>query len=227
MTGPADAAAMRTMMVESQVRPNQVNDRRVLDVMRRLPREAYAPAGALAYSDADIALGQGRYLLAPMLIGRLAQLVMMNNPKHVLVIGAGSGYGAAILAGCGAAVTALEEDSPPAPPAEPGLRRARGKLPLGWPGGGPYDAILIEGAVPAIPPILAAQLEPGGRGHRDPGGQRGAGRAGPGRHRRAWPERLCRRADVRLHRPHPAGVPAGAGICVLTTRCRFTMRTET
>ena len=163
MTGPADAAAMRAMMVESQVRPNQVNDRRVLDAMRRLPREAYAPAGALAYSDADIPLGQGRFLLAPMLIGRLAQLVMMNNPKHVLVVGAGSGYGAAILAGCGAAVTALEEDAPPAPPAQPGLRRVHGRLPLGWPGGGPYDAIFIEGAVPAIPPIYAAQLAPGGR----------------------------------------------------------------
>ncbi len=166
MTGLAEAAAMRAIMVESQVRPNQVNDRRVIDAMRLLPREAYAPAGALAYCDADIPLGKGRFLLAPMLIGRLAQLVMMNNPKHVLVVGAGSGYGAAVLAGCGAAVTALEEDAHlvVAPPREePALRRVAGKLLLGWPSGGPYDAILIEGSVPEIPPIFAAQLAPGGR----------------------------------------------------------------
>ncbi len=164
---PADAAAARALMVETQVRPNNVNDRRVIDAMRTLPREAYAPAGSLAYTDGDIPLGGGRVMLAPMLIGRLAQLVMMDNPVHVLVVGAGSGYGAALLACCGAEVVALEEEqrlaAVPGVPAVPGLRRVMGRLVLGWPAGGPYDAICIEGAVPEIPANFAAQLRPGGR----------------------------------------------------------------
>lgn len=167
-TGPANAAALtRALMVETQLRPNNVNDRRVIEAMRMLPREAYVPAGALAYTDADIALGGGRVMLAPMLIARLAQLVMMANPAHVLVVGAGSGYGAAVLATCGVEVVALEEEqrlaAVPGVPAVPGLKRVLSRLVLGWPAGGPYDAICIEGAVPEIPPGFAAQLRPGGR----------------------------------------------------------------
>ncbi len=159
--------AARACMVDSQVRPNQVNDRRVIEAMRSLPRQAFAPAGTLAYSDADIALGQGRYLLAPMLIGRLAQLVMADNPAHVLVIGAGAGYGAALLAACGTQVVALEEDKALASGAlaahAPVVERAMGPLLKGWPAAGPYDVIFIEGAVTEIPMILVAQLAAGGR----------------------------------------------------------------
>ncbi len=162
----AASAAQRLIMVDSQVRPNQVNDRRVIEAMRRLPRENYAPSSVLAYADADIPLGDGRYMLAPMLIGRLVQLVMMNNPARVLVVGAGAGYGAALLAACGVEVVALEEDDrffKNPPPRAIGVQRVQGKLACGWPSGGPYDAILIEGAVPAIPPLFAAQLAPRGR----------------------------------------------------------------
>ncbi len=164
--------AARACMVDSQVRPNQVNDSRVVEAMRTLPRQAFAPAGALAYSDADLALGHGRYLLAPMLIGRLAQLVMADNPAHVLVIGAGAGYGAAVLAACGAQVVALEEDEAMASGVTtsdalathaPAVQQATGPLLKGWPPAGPYDVIFIEGAVIEIPAILAAQLAPVGR----------------------------------------------------------------
>jgi protein-L-isoaspartate(D-aspartate) O-methyltransferase len=154
-------------MVDSQVRPNSVNDRRIIDAMRALPREDFAPQGAFAYADADIALGEGRYMLAPMTIARLTQLIMADSPAHVLVIAAGSGYGAAVLSLAGAAVVALEEDERLTNGAltahAPAVETARGKLVAGWPAGGPYDAILIEGAVQDLPDALIAQLTPKGR----------------------------------------------------------------
>ena len=101
----------RETMVDSQVRPSLVHDSRVIEAMRALPREAFAPSGAVAYADTDLDLGQGRYLLSPLVTARLAQLVMTTNPAHVLVVGAGSGYTAALLAACGAQVVALEEDT--------------------------------------------------------------------------------------------------------------------
>jgi protein-L-isoaspartate(D-aspartate) O-methyltransferase len=157
----------REKMVDCQVRPNQVSDRRVLSAMRSLPREAFAPPGAFVYSDADIPLGQGRYLLSPMVTARLAQLVMANSPAHVLVVAAGTGYMAALLDACGAKVVALEEEerlnTGALAQTAPNVELVAGKLKSGWPAGGPYDAILIEGAVPAIPGGFAAQLMPEGR----------------------------------------------------------------
>jgi protein-L-isoaspartate(D-aspartate) O-methyltransferase len=167
VTAGGGTLIQRNLMVDAQVRPNNVNDRRVIEAMRALPREAFAPAGSLPYSDADIPLGNGRYMLAPMTIARLAQLVLADNPATVLVIAAGSGYGAAILAAGGAQVVALEEDAALATGAlarfAPTVESVRGPLAKGWPAAGPYDAILIEGAVTAIPDILAAQLVPAGR----------------------------------------------------------------
>jgi len=163
----ADPALPRALMVDSQVRPNQVSDARVISAMRALPREAFGPPNARVYADADIALGGGRYLLAPMTIARLTQLVLRNNPKTILVIGAGAGYGAAILAAAGASVTALESDPALDTGAlrkfAPGVTSATGPLHEGFAPGGPYDAIFIEGAVAEIPSALATQLAPGGR----------------------------------------------------------------
>lgn len=165
---PAVASApMRLLMVDSQVRPNQVSDPRVIAAMRALPREDFAPAGSRPYADYDIPLGNGRFMLAPMAIAKLVQLVLAGAPKTVLVIGAGTGYGAALLALSGAAVTALESD-----PAfdtgalarhAPEVRRITGALAKGDPGAAPYDAIFIEGAVSRLPETLAPQLAPRGR----------------------------------------------------------------
>jgi protein-L-isoaspartate(D-aspartate) O-methyltransferase len=160
-------AQMRLNMVNSQVRPNQVNDRRVVAAMRELPREDFTPEGRLAYTDADIPLGGGRFMPAPMLMARLAQLVMANNPELVLVVGAGSGYGAALLSHAGAKVVALEDTpgliSPALARVAPEVTVVTGSLKAGWPALGPYDAILFEGAIMKIPDDFAKQLTPGGR----------------------------------------------------------------
>lgn len=160
-------AMMRDVMVDSQVRPNEVKDLRVSEAMRMLPREAFAPLGSLAYSDQDLSLGNGRYMLQAMTIARLAQLALEKNPHHVLVVGAGSGYLAALLSLAGAEVVALEEDSRLANDAlktcAPKVQAVFGPLAAGWPAGGMYDVIVIEGAVLQIPEILKGQLAPNGR----------------------------------------------------------------
>lgn len=157
----------RDHMVDSQIRPNHVHDTRVIGAMRALPREAFAPEGSLAYADSDIPLGQGRYLIKPMITARLAQAVLAANPANVLVVGAGSGYLAAILGAAGVAVVALEEearlDTGALARFGTNVEAVSGPLAAGWPAGGPYDAIVIEGAVPEIPAAFAAQLVPGGR----------------------------------------------------------------
>lgn len=168
-----DFAAARAMMVDSQVRPNKVTDPRIIAAMRSLPRERFVPAAqaSLAYSDEDVPLGGGRVLLEPMVIARLVQIAAVQEGERVLVVGAGSGYGAALLAACGADVTALEQDAAllamaraALPQLAPGVKLVEGALAEGWKGGAPYDLILIEGAVPEIPPALPALLRgDGGR----------------------------------------------------------------
>jgi protein-L-isoaspartate(D-aspartate) O-methyltransferase len=172
---PASASAANTdmffdareCMVNSQIRPNKVGDPRILAAMRRIPRERFVPRNArhLAYVDEDIPLGNGRFMMEPMVLARLLQVALLQENERVLVVGAGSGYGAAILAACGCRVTALEEDgalvalAQAVLPAEaPGVTLVTGPLRAGWPANAPYDVILIEGAVPEIPPALGAQL---------------------------------------------------------------------
>ncbi|HQT47180.1 MAG: hypothetical protein B7X08_07490 [Acidocella sp. 20-63-7] len=157
----------REIMVDNQVRPNKVNDRRIITAMRTLPREAFAPTGANAYADVDVALGGGRFLLSPMLTARLAQLALAGDAGNALVVGAGAGYLAAVLSATGLHVVALEEearlDTGALARVAPQVEAVRGPLAAGWGANGPYDLIVIEGAVPEIPENFAAQLAPGGR----------------------------------------------------------------
>ncbi len=159
--------AARDYMVDSQVRPNHVHDIRIIGAMRELPREAFSPSGLLAYADADVPLGGGRFMLKPMLVAQLAQLALDAHPAHGLIIGAGSGYLAALLSLAGMDVVALEEEERLTTPAlaaqAPKVQSVSGKLAAGWPAGSPYDVIIIEGAVMEIPANLEAQLTPGGR----------------------------------------------------------------
>lgn len=166
-------ADARKCMVDSQIRPNRVTDPRVLAAMRSIPRERFLPPGvqALAYADEDVPLGNGRFLMEPMVFAKLLQAAALRENERVLVVGAGTGYGAAVLAACGCRVTALEEDPALLAMATralateaPSVTLVSGPLAAGWPSQGPYDLVLIEGAVPEIPAALAAQtLQESGR----------------------------------------------------------------
>lgn len=167
-----DYTAARDHMVDSQIRPNKVTDPRVLDAMRALPREEFVPPSlaAVAYIDEDLPLGRGRVLMEPMVIARLVQLARVRPGERALVIGAGTGYGAALLAACGAEVTALDDDEVllaialrVLPRHAPAVKIVHGALSAGLLQGAPWDIILLEGAVAAIPDVLAGQVAHGGR----------------------------------------------------------------
>ncbi len=162
-----DFAEARNRMVDSQVRPNKVTDPRIIAAMRRIPRERFLPPqlAAMAYLDEDVPLGGGRYLIEPMVIARLTQLTAATPGERALVVAAGCGYGAALLAACGARVTALEEDGSLQANAHrvlselaPSVSLVAGPLTAGWSHAAPYDVILIEGAVQAIPLAIGNQL---------------------------------------------------------------------
>jgi len=157
----------RRKMVDGQIRPNRVTDPRLLDAMRRLPRERFLPSAQapLAYIDEDIPLGRGRVLMEPMVLARLVQMARPQPGERVLVVAAGTGYGAAVLAACGAEVTALEEDEAllaiarrVLPEFAPRVALVQGPLAAGWSSGAPWDVIMVEGAVREIPPAIEGQV---------------------------------------------------------------------
>lgn len=160
----------RQFMVDSQLRPTKVTHPAVLEAMRRIPRERFLPGNlaALAYADQDVDLGGGRFLMAPLAFARLAQLITPAEGERILVVGSGCGYGAAVLAACGARVTALDSDEAllaagRAIHLELGLTITSqiGDVAAGLPGAQAWDGIVIEGMVPAIPARFATQLRPG------------------------------------------------------------------
>ena len=164
-------ADARNRMVDSQLRPNKVTDPRITGAMRRLPRERFLPPNLrhLAYVDEDVPLGNGRVLMEPMVLARLIQLAAPMAGERALVVAAGVGYGAAVLSACGPRVTALEQEPRLIELARgalsaiaPEINVVAGSLAEGWPSGAPYDVILIEGAVHAIPPAAAQQLRVNG-----------------------------------------------------------------
>jgi protein-L-isoaspartate(D-aspartate) O-methyltransferase len=168
-----DYAAARLNMVEGQLRTNKVTDAAVLDAFLTIPRERFVPASlrGIAYVDDDIPLGKGRTLIEPMVLARLLQLAEVGPSDKVLEIGCSTGYAAALLVGMAAKVTALESDPVLAARARALLKElgcanasvVEGKLTEGWRPDAPYDVILLNGAVGAIPRSIAEQLAEGGR----------------------------------------------------------------
>jgi len=162
----SDYAAARAAMIESQLRPQGVTDRRVLDAMGNVARELFVPEAARssAYSDRSVPLGNGRYLSAPAVLGQLLSQMMPMPGERALVVGAASGYSAAVLSAIGLNVVAIERDADLAVAARKlGAIIIDGPLEDGHKKGGPYDLILIDGAVEFIPDAIVDQLADGGR----------------------------------------------------------------
>ena len=158
---------MRRAMVASQLRTTAVNDPRVVAAMGKVPRERFVPAGqaSLAYLDRSLAIADGRWMPSPMVLGRLLTEARVKPTDRALVIGAGSGYSAAVLAELVASVVALEDNEALANIAPPtaNVSRANGALAKGWAKGAPYDLFLFDGAIEFIPPAIIDQLADGGR----------------------------------------------------------------
>lgn len=161
-----DFAAARRAMVESQLRPLGVTDPLVLEAMGSVERERFLPDDTrpLAYVDRAVAMGNGRFLAAPSVLGQLLTQMMPESGQRALVVGAGTGYSAAVLARMGLDVTALESDAELAARARDlGVNAVTGPLEAGHRKGSPYDQILIDGAVEYIPEPIIEQLAEGGR----------------------------------------------------------------
>jgi protein-L-isoaspartate(D-aspartate) O-methyltransferase len=161
-----DFSAMRAAMVSNQLRTNKVSDPRIVAAMKAVARERFVPAerAALAYIDVPIPLANGRALNSPLVTARLIAEAGIEPGEKVLLIGAATGYAAALLAELGAKVTALEVDvSLTAIGKSAGISSVTGPLEAGWRKNAPYDVILIDGAVEGIPTAIAAQLADGGR----------------------------------------------------------------
>src|ERR687886_647850 len=109
-----DYAAARLNMVESQIRPNKVVDLNVRQAFLDVPRELFVPEHlrGIAYIDEDVPLGGGRYLMEPMVLGRFLQFALIEPHETVLEVGAGTGYGAAVMSRLARGVVALESDPP-------------------------------------------------------------------------------------------------------------------
>ena len=161
-----DFAAAREAMVESQLRPQGVTDRGVLDAMRTVPREHFLPSHTrpLAYVDRAVAIGEGRFLAAPTVLGQLLTQMEPVAGQRALVIGAGTGYSAAVLTNIGLDVVAVESDAGLAAAArEAGVKVIEAPLDTRHDKEGPFDQILIDGAVEYLPDAVVEQLADGGR----------------------------------------------------------------
>jgi protein-L-isoaspartate(D-aspartate) O-methyltransferase len=168
-----DFALARRNMVEGQLRPNRVTNSQLLAAVGALPREKFLPDSlrSIAYSDEDVPLGKGRYLMEPMVLARLIQTLQPGPEDRALVVGSGCGYGAALLARLVKSVVAVESDVALASAAQQtakelsltGIEQSVGHLEAGAATSGPYDVILIEGAVQQVPPAILDQLVDGGR----------------------------------------------------------------
>jgi len=166
----AEAAALRVRMVKSQLQTVGLFTLDLIDAFERTPREPHVPAhlAGLAYADAALEVAPGRFLLEPMVLALLFERAGLAAGDRVLVVGAATGYSAAVAAACGAVVTALENDPALLPllhaaAQAAGYTVAEGPLTEGWAAGAPYSLILFEGAIEHIPPVIAAQLAPAGR----------------------------------------------------------------
>jgi protein-L-isoaspartate(D-aspartate) O-methyltransferase len=174
-----DFRTARRAMVEGQVRTNGVTRLDIIAAMLDIPREAFVPEdrAAMAYTDRDVMIADAtatepaRYLMKPMVQARLIQAAEPSEKDRVLVIGAGSGYAAAVMSLLTGEVFALEQNASLVQQARSALSRldrrnvevVQGVLVQGAPTFGPYDIILFDGGVESVPEELSGQLSSRGR----------------------------------------------------------------
>jgi protein-L-isoaspartate(D-aspartate) O-methyltransferase len=172
-----DYSRLRRSMVDSQIRPNDVTDPRIIEAMLEIPRERFVPAARanLAYIDDDLPVTEGsgatRCLIEPMVLARLVQALDLSETDSVLEIGGATGYSTVLLAKLARHVVMVEND----PTLVSGARRnlselgianvevESGPLKAGAAARGPFDAILLNGSVEVVPEDLLGQLQEGGR----------------------------------------------------------------
>lgn len=168
-----DFAAARANMVENQLRPSNVDDRRVQEAFLETPRESFLPKRlrSVAYHDEDLDLGNGRHLIEPLALGRMLQLSRPQAEEVALVIGCDTGYAAAVLSRLVATVFLLAPDQPAVTAIEAVLEELdcnnvvvqQGRAADGLPAQAPFNLILLAGSATALPATLAAQLDDRGR----------------------------------------------------------------
>jgi len=168
-----DFAAARRNMIDGQILPNRVSDSLVMEAFEGIPRERFVPDAlrSVAYADEDLLLGQGRCLLEPSVLARLLQAAAIEDSETVLVVAGATGYTAAVVSRLAQSVVLLEAHAGFAATARATLAElefsavtvVEGPLTEGCVEHGPYDVILVDGAIEHAPPALMAQLGDGGR----------------------------------------------------------------
>jgi protein-L-isoaspartate(D-aspartate) O-methyltransferase len=169
----SDYAVQRQNMVDTQLRTNDVTDPRILAAMGAVPREHFIPLArrAIAYADLPVEVAQGRYLPDPRTFAKLLQLAAIHSTDSVLDVACATGYSTVVIAKLARSVVALEQDADlvriasdmvPASGAA-NATVVQGGLTDGSKGKAPYNAMLINGAVEAVPDALLNQLADGGR----------------------------------------------------------------
>jgi protein-L-isoaspartate(D-aspartate) O-methyltransferase len=169
----ADYETRRIMMVDTQVRPSDVTKFPIIEAMLHIPRELYVPVARreAAYMGENIDLGGGRVVMEPRTLAKLIDSLDVQRGDVVLDIGCGLGYSTAVLARLAEFVVAVEDDPARADAAQAtlsdqGVDNAAvmtGPLATGAAKSGPYDVVLLQGAVEVMPQAILAQLREGGR----------------------------------------------------------------
>jgi protein-L-isoaspartate(D-aspartate) O-methyltransferase len=170
---PMDFDAARKAMVEGQILPSDVTRTDIALAMRAIPREAFAPRALreIAYADLQLEVAPGRRMLDPRSFAKLLSAAAVDSGALVLDVGCATGYSTAVLGRIAGYVVGLECDEDLAAQAAQKLETLNfanasvetGALPAGAPASGPYDAIIVEGAVQVEPTALLDQLKDGGR----------------------------------------------------------------
>ena len=169
-----DYARARLNMVENQLRPNRIDDPRLVSAMLEVPRERFVPKAlaGVAHTDEDLRLPNGQYLIEPLALARLVQGAQVAPQEVVLVLGCATGYASAVLARLAATVILMVPDATAAARLEPLLDELGadnvvvtvGDDPsAGHPSQAPFDVILLTGSVDTVPPALLEQIGEGGR----------------------------------------------------------------